>query len=367
MRSPMARRGRKALVRLLLAALAGVAASWGSPGARAGRHDLSLLKLCPHRAPGAGVLNGQVPECTWVRRGSGGLIEKLAVPAEAETHFRSLMSELGAVLAPRLVVPADTLGFAGFQVAGELGVTRINSDAPYWNAVEGVSAENTLMGRPDGWLTTAGAFLRKGLWLGLPVFEAGAGVMSLLDSRMLSWQGYAKLALHEGFHRLPFPSLAVRGAISHLSGTDQARMTVTGLDLIVSKGFGVMGTFRLEPFAGWSLLRIHARSGTIDGTPSCDAYRVRTAATGQQLGDYCAEAQRGTENDQLAYFTFPDQDAIRRQRLAAGVKLKFATVFLTAQYEIFPGGDSRDESKVNGARDSSRRQEGMSLSAGFDY
>ena len=63
-----------------------------------------------------------------------------------------------------------------------------------------MARENPAVGRPPEWLSTAGAFVRKGLWLGLPAFEVGAGVMSLLESNLLSWQGYGKLALHEGFH-----------------------------------------------------------------------------------------------------------------------------------------------------------------------
>ena len=76
------------------------------------------------RAADIVYLNGQVLECSWVRRGAGGLINAVAVPAAAEGDFRSLMSELGAVMAPRLVVPADNLGFGGFQVSGELALTR---------------------------------------------------------------------------------------------------------------------------------------------------------------------------------------------------------------------------------------------------
>ena len=156
----------------------------------------------------------------------------MAVPAAAEGDFRSLMSELGAVMAPRLVMPADNLGFGGFQVSGELALTRISRDRSYWNAAEGVARENPAVGRPPEWLSTAGAFVRKGLWLGLPAFEVGAGVMNLLESNLLSWQGYAKLALHEGFHDQPFPSLAVRGSVAYLTGTDQARMTVSSFDVI---------------------------------------------------------------------------------------------------------------------------------------
>jgi hypothetical protein len=44
-----------------------------------------------------------------------------------------------------------------------------------------------------------GGFVRKGLWIPLPAFEFGAGALSILNSRMYVLQGYAKLALQEGF------------------------------------------------------------------------------------------------------------------------------------------------------------------------
>jgi hypothetical protein len=334
--------------------------------AHAGRNDLNLLNLCTQMPPAAGMLNGQVPECTWVKR-SGGLITQVAIPADAEGQFRSLMSELGVVLAPRLLVPAATLGFAGFEFAGELGLTQISNNQRYWNAVESVSAQNTTVGRPDAWLPTVGAFVRKGVWLGLPVFELGAGVVNVLDSHLLSWQAYAKLALHEGYTHLPLPSLAVRAGISYLSGTDQVRMTVTSFDVIASKGFGVGSTFRFEPFVAFGLLAISAASGVIDATPSCDAYQVHSAKPGDKLGDYCADSQGGTMNDRLGYFSFSEQDTIRRVRYSAGAKIKFATVFLSLQYDLTPAGDSRDERKSNGASDTSAQQTGLSLSGGFDF
>lgn len=359
----------RAGVPVLLIGAAACSAALGtvSPDrAWAGQNDIDLLKLCDLHTPPPGTLMGQVPECSWVRRGTGGLINSVAVPAEAEAQFRSLMSELAAVMAPRLVMPADGLGFGGFQVSGELALTRIGRDRPYWNAVEGVAPGNTAVGRPSEWLTTAGAFVRKGLWLGLPSFEVGAGVMNLLDSNLLSWQGYAKLALHEGFHDQPFPSLAVRGSLAYLSGSDQVRMTTSSFDVIASKRFGVMGTFRVEPFVAWSYLRVAAHALRLDATPSCDAHRVRTGGS-QPLGDYCAAAQGGTDNDLIANFSFPKQSPIRRQRVAAGLKLKFATVFLTAEYDLIPAGSSRDGRKANGARDGSRTQQAFALSAGFDY
>jgi hypothetical protein len=335
--------------------------------ALAARHDLRLLNLCEHRTPAEGTLNGRVLDCSWVRRQPGGLISEV-VPGEAgESSFRSLMSELGVVIAPRLVIPADGLGFGGFQISGEIGTTSINNGKSYWNGVEGVQVTNPQAVRPEPWLTTLGAFVRKGIWLGLPAFELGAGAVTVADSHLVAWQGYAKLGLHEGFSRWPLPSLAVRGGVSYLTGTDQARMTVTSFDVLASKGFGVQGTFRLEPFVAMSFLFIHASSGVVDATPSCDAAVVRSAGGMTPVGDHCADAQRGTENDKRANFAFSEQETITRTRYAVGAKVKFATVFLSAELQLIPGGSSRDGSKPNGARDGSGDQRAVSLSGGFDF
>lgn len=332
--------------------------------AQAGSLDPDLLHLCPPHTPAKGILGGLVPECSWVKRGPDGKVQGVAFDAGGEERFRSLMSELGVTLAPRLLVPAQTLGSAGFQISGEVGTTSISSDQPFWNGVAGVQPDNPGSVRPGGWLTTIGVFARKGLWVPLPAVEVGAGVIHLLDSQLLSWQGYAKLAIHEGYSDWPLPSLAVRGSGAYVTGSDQVRMKIAALDVILSKGVGVLKTFRLEPFGGWSFLFIHARSGLIDATPSCDAYLVRTAPMGQTLGDYCGA---GASNDGLANFAFPDQDTITRHRFFGGAKLKFAAVFAALQYEIVPAGRSRDENKPNGARDDSGKQEGVSLSAGFDF
>ena len=143
-------------------------------------------------------------------------MSSVQLDADAASRFRSLMSELGVVVAPRLQTPADTLGYAGFQFSAELGVTKINSgaDRGYWNGVSGVNPANPTASRPGTYLTTVGGFVRKGIWLPLPAFEFGAGAVNIVGSGMYALQGYAKLALQEGFHGWALPSLAVRGSAS---------------------------------------------------------------------------------------------------------------------------------------------------------
>jgi hypothetical protein len=333
----------------------------GAGTARAGKHDLNLLNLCHPGpvAPGSGV-----QECSWVTRdATSGGVTGVVLDSDAQSRFRSLMSELGVVVAPRLQTPADTLGFAGFQFAAELGVTKISRDQSFWDGVQGVDPNNRTAARPDSYLTTVGGFVRKGMWLPLPAFELGAGAVNVIGSRMFALQGYAKLALQEGFHSWVLPSLAVRGSASQLVGTDQVDLTVFGVDVVISKAFSVGGTARFEPFAGWNLLFIDARSGVIDATPNCDAYLLEHAT--MSPSPYCAAP--GTANDRLANFTFPRQDVITRQRFYAGFKLKLSVVFLAAEYDLIPAGRSRDDRQPDGARDDSQQQQSFSLSTGLDF
>jgi hypothetical protein len=330
----------------------------------AGRNDLKLVNLCPQAyAPTLGV-----QECSWVQRDATGLVTGVNIDSEGRSNFRSLMSELGVVMAPRIPMPAGTLGFAGFQVSGELGVTEISNNMSFWNGVNAVSPQNPGAARPSSTLTTMGVFLRKGIWLPAPSLELGGGVVNLLDSQLLSWQAYAKLALHEGFHDLPIPSLSVRGAFAYVTGTDQVSLNISSVDVLISKGFGVLKTARLEPFGGWSLIMIRAAGKTIDFTPLCDAQVAAMATPGQKVSDYCAVAssQSDTTNDFKANKGFPSQDVITRYRVFGGAKLKFGLLDIIAQYELYLAGDSRDDSVV-AAVDHSARQSAFSLSLGLEF
>jgi hypothetical protein len=352
---------------LLLCAV-GVAAVAGEGRARAGKNDLHLLNLCP-RTTNPDTLMG---ECSWVDRVNGS-VTGVKLDPDAQSRFRSLMSELGFAIAPRLMTPADTLGFAGFQFSAEVGVTKLNSnrtigspgnELAYWNGVEGVDPAAPTFRRADSYLTTVGGYVRKGLWLPLPAFEFGAGALSVLGSRMYVLQGYAKLALQEGFHGWWLPSFAVRIGASQLLGTSEVDLTVYSADVIASKAFDIGGTARIEPFVGWSMLFISARSGVIDATPNCDAF---ASPGGMPPNAQCAASQAGAGDDLNANFRFPDQDVITRQRVFAGFKLKLSVLFLAAQFELGLAGTSRDASQEVGAADRSAAQQTYSLAGGFDF
>jgi hypothetical protein len=209
-------------------------------------------------------------------------------------------------------------------------------------------------------------FVRKGIWLPLPSFELGAGAVRLQDSNLWSLQAYAKFALHEGFHGWPLPSLAVRGAASRLMGSPELDLTVASLDVSISKAFGIAGTLSLHPYAGWNYLWIVPRSGVLDATPWCDAFHP---TAGDAM--HPCPAMPGNATDLNANFVFPEQSAVIRQRVFAGVKLKFHVVALVAEWEYSPSGDSCDTRDPKAAacvvRDAAGAQTTVAVAAALDY
>jgi hypothetical protein len=235
--------------------------------------------------------------------------------------FRSLSSELGVLIAPRFLSPSDTLGYSGFQYSVEGSYTSINNNASYWCATEESSGCTP---KKTGWIPTFSIMARKGIWLPIPSFEIGGGFVHILNSGMWAAQVYGKFGLHEGFHDWPIPSIAVRGAVSRLMGSDQIDLTVASVDVSMSKRFAIQGTVALTPYVGWNMLWIVPRSEVIDKTPDIDVQAM--------------------PSDIKMNFVFPDQDNIVRQRIFGGFKLKYYVFALTAEVSYALAGNSVDNS-----------------------
>jgi hypothetical protein len=229
-------------------------------------------------------------------------------------EYRSLVSELGVALAPRLLAPADTNGFGGFQFSADVGYTSITDDATWWRARDGAG----------GMLQTVGVFARKGMWFPVPSLEIGAGMVHLMDSGLWTAQSYAKIGIHEGYHDLPVPSFAARGGVSRLVGSKEIDLTVASFDLSVSKQVGVGGTWSFEPYGGWNLLVIVPRSEVLDATPNIDPLAP------------------GNEMDSNLDFVFKDQQDIFRQRLFIGTKMQYYVFDLTLEAAFALKGSSVD-------------------------
>jgi len=269
-------------------------------------------------------------------------------------EFRALASQLGVALAPHLLTPADTIGFGGFQLSVDYTTTTIDANAPYWRARQDATASDML--------STIGLFARKGMWFPVPSFEVGVGAVHLVDSKIWTGQLYAKLGLHEGYRSLPIPSVAVRGAVSRMMSQRELDLTVASLDVTISKHFGIGGTWRFDPYAGWNLLMIIPRSEVIDPTPNID------------------QLQPGNELDSELNFVFREQDTILRHRLLVGAKFQYYVLQLTVEAQFALAGSSTDDrpgtsdpcmpgsmTAMCDAEDTAAAQRTLSVSAGFDF
>jgi hypothetical protein len=279
-------------------------------------------------------------------------------------EFRALSSQLGVALAPRLLTPADTLGFGGFQFTVDGSSSVIDDKQSYWRALASSPDPLAASGRRHGRgvLRTVGMFARKGLWFPVPSFELGVGAVHIVDSQMWAAQAYGKISLHEGYHDLPIPSVAVRGAVSRMMNQRELDLTVVSFDGTLSKHFGIGGTWRLDPFAGYGLLLILPRSNVIEATPDVDP------------------AQPTNMDDATNNFVFPDQSAIYRHRLFIGAKLQYSIVELTLEAQYALAGSSVDHRAGGGepcmpnsttigcdAKDIAAAQATVSASAGIDF
>ena len=311
--------------------------------AHADDNDLVLGRLATRMTDGSGNLTGVVGQ---------------------NLELRALSSQLGVVLAPHLLTPADTLGFGGFQLTVDYATTTIDANAPYWRALES-SNDPTGTGSSahgEGMMRTVGVFARKGMWFPVPSMEIGAGAIHLIDSHTWAGQLYTKFALHEGYHDLLIPSLAVRGAVSRMMNQRELDLTVSSIDVALSKHFGVGSTWRFDPYGGWNVLLIVPRSEVIDPTPQIDPL---DGANNQDL---------------LLNFVFKDQDLILRHRFFVGAKFQYYVFQFTLEAQFALAGSSVDDrtgtsepcmpSSVTttcDAKDVAAAQRTLSLSAGFDF
>ncbi len=322
-----------------IAAFALATVAFAAPRAHADDNDLVFARLGKIRAGTDGMPNTVVGQ---------------------NLEFRALVSELGVVLAPQLLTPSDTLGFGGFQFTADVAETSISNKESYWRALQPATGGDA--SSHSGQMPTIGVFARKGMWFPVPSIEVGAGMVHITSSHMFAAQGYAKLGLHEGYHDLPLPSFAVRGAVSRLMGQKDLDLTIASLDLSVSKHFGIGGTWSIDPFGGWNLLWMIPRSQVIDETPNVDPLKM------------------GNTDDSQLNFVFKDQVNITRQRIFVGAKLQYYVLQITLEADFALAGSSVDDragtdtactvdsnTTACDSKDLSKLQKTYLMSLGFDF
>jgi hypothetical protein len=286
--------------------------------AQAGKYDLDLTRLG--------------------RQSSGRVIQD-------NVAFRSLSSELGTVMAPQPMDPGDSLGLSGFAVSADFTVNTIAGNREYW--------QDTTSGSADKAAPSMQIVGRKGLWPGI---EVGGGATHLFDSRMWAMFGYGKVAIHEGFHHLPIPTIALRGSFSRLVGAKDMNLTTAAPAVTVSHVFGLGKTFSLTPYVGYEALIIVARSRVLSAAPHCDEFP-------DLYNSECAGVDRTAPTE----FVFRDAGAIVRHRPHLGLRMIFSVMRLGFEAMYVPSGSRAGSIAGESVEDGSAFQQQYTFSVGFDF
>ena len=106
--------------------------------------------------------------------------------------------------------------------------------------------------------------MRKGLG---GSFELGAAVSWLTNSQMMGLSAELRWAIVEG---TVGPDLAVRGYVTRVFGTQEMDLTVGGADFMISRGFGVAGMIKLQPYAQGGIAMVNALSSVVDFKPAAE-------------------------------------------------------------------------------------------------
>lgn len=215
--------------------------------------------------------------------------------------FRSLTTQLGYVFSPRIAAPADTIGYAGFQIGALWSGTFVSSDQPYWNVTERGQRDT-----PNRVLQTLQLEIRKGLPAS---FEVGTSFMWLAESKLFAPGLEVRWALQEGYHFSP--DFGLRGSVNHLVGNRDLSLTVVGLDAVLSKEFGAFDLISLTPYLSWSVLMIAASSRVVDPTPGAE----------------------GDVDNNFVFRTIHPSDTLHH-KLTVGMRALYYVLSLTVQGEL---------------------------------
>jgi len=144
--------------------------------------------------------------------------------AVAQSSFRAISEDFGAALSYKAVTPAAALGITGFDIGLEVAGTDMAKSSAAWTTLTGTSAPSTL---PMAKLSVA-----KGLPFGIDV----SGFYTAVPTTDIKVTGAAlRYAILEG--DALEPALAVRAAMTKLTGISEFSFSTKSVDVSFSKGF----------------------------------------------------------------------------------------------------------------------------------
>lgn len=155
-----------------------------------------------------------------------------------QTDFRLLSEDFGAALSYKGLVPAETLGITGFDISVAVTATKL--------------ANTSVLSRAAGDADISGTFpvpsirVYKGLPFGLSI----GGMLaqsSATDIRLIG--GELRWAFVPG--NVALPAVAIRGAMTKVTGINELDFDTQSVDVSISKGI-----LMLTPYAGIGKVRV---------------------------------------------------------------------------------------------------------------
>jgi hypothetical protein len=196
------------------------------------------------------------------RRFAAVLLAAAAAPALAadidsiqlltQNEFRLLSEDLGAALSFKPLIPSEALGITGFDLGVAVSGTRLKNDAILKKASSG--------GDVPSMLPVPTLRLHKGLPLHLDVgaaFSQVPGTNIRYTGAELRWAIVPGGALT--------PAVAIRGALTRLTGVAQLDFDTRSLDVSVSKGFA-----NVTPYVGVGQVWVKSTPRGVPGLRSED-------------------------------------------------------------------------------------------------
>ncbi len=236
--------------------------------------------------------------------------------------FLELSTEMGLVLTPSPLQPAETTGQSGFDFGIDLGVHGISFWEDFWSK-----------GRAGGsvapTLETIGIRGRKGFILPVPLTsEIELGASWLVESRHVLVGANWRVALNEGFRWIPDVSISL--GINRLIGGDDLYLTTGVAGAQISKGISILGDVYITPFLNYQSIFIDARTRLIDPNPR------NTNDVGNLINFEPAAAISVNNNDvgQCAADLLNCVSLNRYDRVSLGLRLQVALVQISSGVDV---------------------------------
>ena len=161
----------------------------------------------------------------------------------AQTEFRLLSEDLGSALSYKPVTPAEPLGWSGFDIGLEVTSTDISKSSAALSKASGNGSTLDTLIIPK-------LHVAKGLPFGIDV---AAFYSAIPTTNIKLVGGELRYAIMSG--GVALPAVAIRGAITRLSGVDQLAFDTKSLDISISKGF-----LMFTPYAGVGQVWVNSKA-----------------------------------------------------------------------------------------------------------